>query len=45
MDGIKDNLDINMNYTKAENNNQVIKERLCMAFHQLPYKAIPEVMT
>ena len=51
MDQVKDNLDIDMNYTntddhvpEAECNNRTIEERIRAAFHQLPYKAIPKIM-
>ena len=51
MDVMKDELHVTMNYTnaqdhvpKAERNNCMLKERIRMAFHHLPYKAIPQVM-
>jgi len=51
MDEVKDELDIDMNYTskgehvpEAERNNRTIGERIRAAYHNLPYKAIPKVM-
>ena len=46
-----DNLDIQMNYTnaqehvpQAERNNRTIKKRVRAALHRLPYKKIPKTM-
>jgi len=51
MDDIKDDLDIDMNYTatdehvpEAERNNRTIAERICAAYHNLPYNKIPRLM-
>ena len=51
MDEVKDELDMDMNYTTtgehestAERNNRTIGERIRSAYHNLPYKAIPLLM-
>jgi hypothetical protein len=51
MDKVKDNLDVTMNFTnaqdhvpEAERNNRTIKERIRASYHRLPYKAIPRIM-
>ena len=51
MDQVRDDLDVVMNYTNAndhvpaaEQNNRTIKERIRAAYHRLPYKAIPHMM-
>jgi hypothetical protein len=51
MDKVKDDLDIQMNFTnaqdhvpEAERNNRTIKERIRAAYHRLPYKAITRIM-
>jgi hypothetical protein len=51
MEKVKDNLDVDMNFTnaqdhvpEAEQNNRMIKERIRAAYHRLPYKAIPRIM-
>ncbi|MGC8551173.1 MAG: hypothetical protein ACP5M4_15960, partial [Acidobacteriaceae bacterium] len=51
MDQVKDELDVDMNYTttdkhvpEAERNNRTIAERIRCAYHNLPYKAIPKLM-
>ena len=51
MDKVKDNLDMTMNFTnaqdhvpEAERNNWTIKERIQASYHCLPYKAIPRIM-
>ena len=51
MDVVKDELDVNMNYTargehvpEAERNNRTIGERIRATFHNLPFKAIPKIM-
>ena len=51
MDPVKDDLDVDMNYTsagehvpEAERNNRTIAERIRAAYHYLPYRAIPRVM-
>ena len=47
-ESVKDELDVNMNYTnagdhvpEAERNNRTIKERFRVEFNRLPYKALP----
>jgi hypothetical protein len=51
MEKVEDDLDVNMNFTnaqdhvsEAERNNRMIKERIRAAYHCLPYKAIPGIM-
>ena len=51
MDQVKDDLEVDMNYTsasehvpEAERNNHTIKERIRAAFWCLPYNKIPQVM-
>ena len=51
MEKVKDNLDVDMNFTnaqdhvpEAEPNNLMIKERIQASSHCLPYKAIPQIM-
>ncbi|MGC9213443.1 MAG: hypothetical protein ACP5F2_08285 [Athalassotoga sp.] len=51
MDQVKDELDVDMNYTttdehvpEAERNNRTIAERIRCAYHNLPYKAISKLM-
>jgi hypothetical protein len=51
MEKAKDDLDVNMNFTnaqdhvpEAEPNNRTIKERIQAAYHRLPYKATPLIM-
>jgi hypothetical protein len=51
MNKVKDDLDIEMNFTnaqdhvpEAERNNRTIKERIRAGYHRLPYKAIPRIM-
>jgi hypothetical protein len=51
MDEVKDDLNIEMNFTdaqdhvpEAERNNRTIKERIRAAYHRLPFKAIPRIM-
>jgi hypothetical protein len=51
MEKVKDELDVDMNFTnaqdhvpEAERNNRTIKERIRVAYHRLPYKAIPRIM-
>jgi hypothetical protein len=51
MEKVKDNLDVTMNFTnaqdhvpEAERNNRTIKERIRASYHRLPYKAIPRIM-
>ena len=51
MNKVKDDLDVNMNFTnaqdhvpEAERNNRTIKERIRAAYHRLPYKALPRIM-
>ena len=51
MDEVKDEMNIDMNYTnaqdhvpEAERNNRTIKERVRSQYHRLPYKNIPKVM-
>ena len=51
MDPVKDNLDIDLNYTSsnkhvpdAEQNNRTIGERIRATYNNLPYKKIPYVM-
>jgi hypothetical protein len=48
MDKVKDNLGLRMNFMntldhvpEAERNNRIIKERVLVAYHRLPYKALP----
>jgi hypothetical protein len=48
MEKEKENLGVQMNFTnaldhvtEAERNNRTIKERVWVAYHRLPYKAIP----
>ena len=52
MDKVKDDLNVDMNFTnaqdhvpEAERNNRTIKERIRAAYHRLPYKAIPWIMS
>ena len=51
MDKVSDELDIQLNYTnaqehvpQAERNNRTIKEQIRAALHRLPYKKIPKTM-
>jgi hypothetical protein len=51
MDDIKDDLDIDMNYTvtdehvpEAERNNWTIAEQIRCVYHRLPYNTMPKVM-
>jgi hypothetical protein len=51
MSQVKDDLDVDMNYTatdehvpEAERNNRTIAERIRAAYHNLPYRVIPKVM-
>ena len=51
MEAVKDDMDVDMNYTNAQDhvpqakrNNQTLKERIRAQYHQLPYKNIPKVM-
>ena len=51
MDPIKDELNVDMNYTsanehvpEAERNNWTIGERIRVAYHNMPYMKIPRVM-
>ena len=51
MDQVKDELDIQMNYTiteehvpEAERNNRTIAGRIRAAYHLLPYKTMPKLM-
>ena len=51
MENIKDDLQVNMNFTnaqdhipEAERNNQTIKERFRTTYHHLLYMAIPRIM-
>jgi hypothetical protein len=51
MNKVKDDLDIKMNFTnaqdhvpEAERNNRMIKEQIRAIYHCLPYKAIPRIM-
>jgi hypothetical protein len=51
MDKVKDDLDVNMNFTnaqdhvpEAERDNRTIKERIRAVYHRLPYKALPRIM-
>ena len=48
----KHEMELKFNFTsakehipEAERNNRIIKERVRAAFHRLPYKKIPKVMT
>ena len=52
MDPVKDEMDITMVYAstsghipEAERNNRVLGERIRAAYHRLPFKAIPKLMT
>jgi hypothetical protein len=51
MEKVKDDLGVWMNFTnaldhvpEAERNNRTIKERVWVAYHQLPYKALPSTL-
>jgi hypothetical protein len=51
MDKVKDNLELTMNFTnaqdhvpEAERNNRTIKERIRASYPRLPYMAIPRIM-
>jgi hypothetical protein len=51
MEKVKDNLGVRMNFTntldhvpRAERNNRTIKERVWVAYHRLPYKALPRTL-